>query len=99
MCVCVWAAEPQRPSVDGEADRAVHLLADEPRGPWVGLYRGAGEDPVCREDLLLCGGPGLLGLLQLPDEKITIAGQQVGQKSRICLHFRYFCLIIHVKYL
>lgn len=70
------AEEPSRPSVDGEADRAVHLLADEPRGPGVGLDRGSGEDPVGGEDLLLCGSPGLLGLLQLPDEDLH---QQVSK--------------------
>lgn len=64
----VWAEEPSRPSVDGQADRAVHLLADEPGGPGVGLDLGAGEDLVGGENLLLGGSPGLLGLLQLPDE-------------------------------
>lgn len=70
----MWAEEPSRPSVDGQADRAVHLLANEPRGPGVGLDRGAGEDPVSGEDLLLCGSSGLLGLLQLPDEDLQRQG-------------------------
>lgn len=56
-----------RASVDGEADRAAHLLADESGGSGVaGLHRGAGQDPLCGQDLLLRCGPSHLGLLQLP---------------------------------
>lgn len=55
-------------SVDGEADRSIHLLSDESGGSGVGLDCGAGQDPVCGQDLLLCCSSGQLGLLQLPEE-------------------------------
>ncbi len=55
-------------SVDREADRPIHLLADESGGSGVRLDCGAGQDPVCGQNLLLCCSSGLLGLLQLPEE-------------------------------
>lgn len=82
----VWAEEPSRPSVDGQADRAVHLLADEPGGPGVGLDLGAGEDLVGGENLLLGGSPGLLGLLQLPDENQEQQVSKLGRKQAARRH-------------
>lgn len=55
-------------SVDGEADRSIHLLADESGGSGVRLDCGAGQDPVSGQNLLLCCSSGYLGLLQLPEE-------------------------------
>lgn len=55
-------------SVDGEADRPIHLLADESGGSGVRLDCGAGQDPVGGQNLLLCCSSSLLGLLQLPEE-------------------------------
>lgn len=55
-------------SVDGEADRPIHLLADESGGSGVRLDCGAGQDPVGGQNLLLCCGSGHLGLLQLPEK-------------------------------
>lgn len=54
--------------VDGEADRPVHLLADESGGSGVRLDRGAGQDPVGGQNLLFCCSSSHLGLLQLPEE-------------------------------
>lgn len=56
-------------SVDGEADRSVHLLADEPGGSGVGLEGGAGQDPVGGKNLLLRSSSSQLGLLQLPERR------------------------------
>lgn len=56
-------------SVDGEADRSIHLLANEPGGSGVGLDRGPGQDPVGGQNLLLCCSSRQLGLLQFPEEQ------------------------------
>lgn len=98
----VWAEEPSRPSVDSQADRAVHLLADEPGGPGVGLDLGAGEDLVGGENLLLGGSPGLLGLLQLPDEnqeqQVSKLGRKQAARRHSCpLYQLVFCFVFHVK--
>lgn len=72
-------------SVDGEADRSVHLLADESGGSGVGLELdcGAGQDPVSGQNLLLRCSSSLLGLLQLPEEvkDVTVSNETRRQGS------------------
>lgn len=96
----VWAEEPSRASVDGQADRAVHLLADEPGRPGVGLDLGAGEDLVCGENLLLGGSPGQLGLLQLPGEdeeqQVSKLGRKQAARKQSCPFYQLESAFFHV---
>lgn len=68
-------------SVDGEADRPVHLLPDESGSSGVGLERGAGQDPVSGQHLLFGHRSGLLGFLQLPDEDAEEKGYKFELES------------------
>lgn len=69
-------------SVDGQADRSIHLLADESGGSGVRLDCRAGQDPVGGQNLLLCCSSSQLGLLQLPevDKKSTVKTWSCGLK-------------------
>ena len=79
-----WALG-QALSVDGQANRAVHLLANEPGAP-AGLQGGAGQDPVRVQDLLLSCHLGQLGLLQLPargrTQDVNNRGTLTSQEKR-----------------
>lgn len=59
-------------SVNGEAERAVHLLPNKPRVSGTRLDCGTCQDSVCGQNSLLCCSFGKLGFFQLPEKQEQI---------------------------
>lgn len=89
--MCHFLCGRAQASVDGQADRTVHLLADEPGRSGVGLDRGAGQDPIGGQNLLLGSGSRHLGLLQLPggDLKQEVSKKVKQQDARKCFYLKF----------